>query len=165
VGRAEIRDSTTSRLVEQDYAQEATMNRQPAAVIDKAKLPELLHEMIDSRPGCAHHLCQIFLLDSGKHNPGSTFLAKMSQQEENPGQTLLAGIEKLIDEIFPNAFDAFPSLFSTLFLTCSFKDFNLRRRGGVRSWFAWPCLAAWPPPARPEPLRQTPTPSGAQDSA
>jgi hypothetical protein len=55
----------------------------------------------------------------------------MSHQEENPRQTLLAGIEKLIDEILPNAFDAFPSLFSKLFLTCNFKDLNLGRR--VRS--------------------------------
>ena len=124
------------------------MDRQPAAgavVIDKAKLPELFYEMIDSRPGCADHLYQVFLIDFGEDNLDSTFLAKISQQEENPGQTLLAGIEKLIDEILPNAFDAFPSLFSTLFLTCSFKDFNLSRRGGGRSWFAWPCLAAWPP--------------------
>jgi hypothetical protein len=59
---------------------------------------------------------------------GPALLARMSQQEENPSQTLLAGIEKLIDEILPNAFDAFPSLFSKLFLTCNFKDFNLSRR-------------------------------------
>jgi hypothetical protein len=33
----------------QDYAEEATMDRQPfvAVVIDKAKLPELIHEKID----------------------------------------------------------------------------------------------------------------------
>jgi hypothetical protein len=36
-------------LVVQDYAQEATVDRQPAAagVIDEAKLPELIHEMTD----------------------------------------------------------------------------------------------------------------------
>lgn len=118
------------------------MNRQPAAVIDKAKLPELLHEMIDSRPGCADHLYQVFLIDFGEDNLDSTFLAKMRQQEENPSWALLAGIEKPIDEILPNTFDAFPRLFSTLFLTCGFKDFNLSRRGGVRFWFAWLCLAA-----------------------
>jgi hypothetical protein len=58
------------------------MNRQPAAetvVIDKAQLLELVHEMTDARPGCVDHLCQIFLLDSGKDNLGSTFLAKTSQ--------------------------------------------------------------------------------------
>jgi hypothetical protein len=76
-------------------------------------------------------LRQVFLIDSGKDNLGSTFLAKMSRQEENRSQTLLAGIEKLIDEILPNAFDAFPGLFGTLFLTCNFKNLNLSRR--VRS--------------------------------
>jgi len=36
-------------LIVQDYAEEATMDRQPfvAVVIDKAKLPELIHEMTD----------------------------------------------------------------------------------------------------------------------
>jgi hypothetical protein len=48
VGPVEIRDGTTSRLVEQDYAQEATMNRQPAA---GAKLLELIHEMTGPRHG------------------------------------------------------------------------------------------------------------------
>jgi hypothetical protein len=73
------------------------MDRQPAVVIDKAKLPELLHEMTDPRPGCADHWRQVFLIDSVKDNLGSTFLAKMSQQQENPSHTLLAGVEKLID--------------------------------------------------------------------
>jgi hypothetical protein len=131
VGRVEIRDGSTSILVEQDYAQESTMDRQPAVVIDKAKLPELLHEMIDSRPGCADPWRQAFLIDTGMYSLGPALLATMSQQEENPSQTLLAGIEKLIDEILPNAFDAFPGPFSTLFLTCNFKDLNLSRR--VRS--------------------------------
>jgi hypothetical protein len=71
--------------------------------------------MTDPRPGRAHHLRQVFLIDSGNNSFGSTFLAKMSQQEENPDQMLLAGVEKLIDEILPNAFGATPSPFSTLF--------------------------------------------------
>ena len=74
------------------------MDRQPAAsVIDKAELPELIHEMTDPRPGGADHLRQVFLIDSGKYGFGFSFLAKMSQQEENPSQALLAGVEKLID--------------------------------------------------------------------
>jgi hypothetical protein len=95
------------------------MDRQPAGgavVIDKTKLLELVHEMTDPRPGGAHHLRQVFLTDSGKDTLGATFLAKMSQQQENPGQALLAGVEKLIDEILPNAFDAFPGPFNILFL-------------------------------------------------
>ena len=76
----------------QDYAQEAVVDRQPAAVgvIDKAMLPELIHEMTDSRPGSAYHLCQILLADFGEHTFGPAFLAEMRKQQENPGQTLLA---------------------------------------------------------------------------
>ena len=74
------------------------MDRQrAAAVIDKAKLPELVHEVTDPRPGGADHLGQVFLIDSGKYGFGFSFLAKMGQQQENPGQALLAGVEKLID--------------------------------------------------------------------
>jgi hypothetical protein len=78
------------------------MDRQRAVaiVIDKAELPELIHEMTDPRTGGAHHLCQAFLIDSGKGSFSSTFLAKMRQQQENPGQAFLAEIEESIHEIF-----------------------------------------------------------------
>jgi len=78
------------------------MDLQPAAgavVIDKTQLLELVHEMTDPRPGGAHHLRQVFLIDSGKDALGAAFLAIMRQQQEDPGQTLLAGVEKLVDEI------------------------------------------------------------------
>ena len=88
-------------LVVQDYAKKATMDRQLAAafVIEKAMLFELIHEMADPRPGGANHLRQAFLIDSGKHCFGPAFLAKMRQQQQNPSQALLAGVEKLVDEI------------------------------------------------------------------
>ena len=85
----------------QNYAQEAVVDCQPAAVgvIDKAMLPELIHEMTYSRPGSAYHLCQITLTDTGKHRFGSAFLAEMRKQQENPGQTLFTRVEKLIDKV------------------------------------------------------------------
>jgi hypothetical protein len=93
-GPVGITEDLTSRLVVQDHAEEATMDRQPAAgVIDKAELPELIHEMTGPQPGCADPLRQIFLIVSGMHSLGPALLAKMSQQEENPSQTLLAGVE------------------------------------------------------------------------
>ena len=78
------------------------MDRQRAVaiVIDKAQLPELVHEMTDPRPGGADHLGQVFLIDSGKCSFGSTFLAKMRKQQENPGQAFLTEIEESIHEIF-----------------------------------------------------------------
>jgi hypothetical protein len=96
-----MKPSEISGLVVQDHAEEATMDRQPVviAVIDKAQLPELIHEMTDPRPGCADHLCQAILTDSGEHRFGSAFLSKMSAQQKDPGQTLFARVEKLVDEI------------------------------------------------------------------
>ncbi len=60
----------------QDHVQEATMDRQPAAVgvFDKALLLELIHDMTDPRPGCAEHLRQAFLIDSGMYSFGPTLL-------------------------------------------------------------------------------------------
>ena len=71
-----------SELVAQDHAQEAAVHRQRAAarVINEAQRPELVHEMADPRPGGAHHLGQVFLIDSGMDSFGSAFLAKMRQQ-------------------------------------------------------------------------------------
>jgi hypothetical protein len=58
------------------------MDRQTAvvALIDKAQLPELIHEMTDSRPDGADHLGQVVLTDSGNYRFCSAFLAEMSQQ-------------------------------------------------------------------------------------
>ena len=55
------------------------MDRQRAVaiVIDKAELPELIHEMTDPRPGGADHLSQVFLIDPGECSSVSTVLAKM----------------------------------------------------------------------------------------
>ena len=78
------------------------MDLQPAAgalVIDKTQLLELVHEMTDPRPGRAHHLRQAILADSGEHKFGFAFLPKMSEQQENPRQTLFARVEELIHEI------------------------------------------------------------------
>ena len=68
--------------VVQDYVEEATMDRQVAAVfvIDKAMLLEFIHEMTDPRPGRPDHLRQAFLIDFGKHRFSPAFLAKMRQQ-------------------------------------------------------------------------------------
>ncbi len=72
------------RLIVQNYAQEAAVDgqRTAAGVIDKAKLPELIHEMTDPRSRGANHLGQVFLIVAGKdisRIPTSTaFLAPAS---------------------------------------------------------------------------------------
>jgi hypothetical protein len=71
-----------TKLIVQNNAEEATLNCQPAvvAVVDKAQVPELVHEMADPRAGGTHHLCQVVLADSGKNRCGPAFLPKMGQQ-------------------------------------------------------------------------------------
>ena len=69
------------RLVMKDHAEETAMDRQPVAVIvDKAKLPEFVHEMTDARPRRSYHLREIFLTDLGKYGFASTLLGKVSEQ-------------------------------------------------------------------------------------
>ncbi len=82
------------RSVVQDNAEEGVMDLQPIGIIvNKTKLPELIHEMTDPRTSGADHLGQRFLIYIRKHNFGSAFLAKVSQQKENPSQTLFARVE------------------------------------------------------------------------
>jgi hypothetical protein len=96
----EFTAASSSELIVQDYAAEATVDRHFSTVVfDKAKLPELIHEKINPRPGCADHLCQVFLTNPGNYSFGTALFAKMGQQQENPSQALLAGVEKLVHEI------------------------------------------------------------------
>ena len=63
------------------------MDGQSAVIIvDKAMLPEPVHEMADPRPGRADHLRQGVLIHSGDYSFSLAFLAKMREQQENPSQ-------------------------------------------------------------------------------
>jgi hypothetical protein len=74
---------------------------QPAAVvINKAQLPEPVHEKADSRTRGADHFCQGLLTDLGNHSLRRAFLAKMGKQQKDSGQPLFARIEKLVNQIF-----------------------------------------------------------------
>src|ERR1700681_4505885 len=76
------------------------MNSQPAlSVVNKAELSEPIHEKIDSRPGCAYHFCEGLLTHLGDYSLGLSFLAEMSKQQKNTGESFLAGIEKLVNQI------------------------------------------------------------------
>ena len=79
-----------SNLVVQDDAQEAVIDRQAAAVavIDKAMLSELIHEVTDSQPGSAHHFRQITLTDTWNLSFRSALLAEIGKQQEDPCQPL-----------------------------------------------------------------------------
>ena len=68
-------------------------------VVDKAELPESVHEKADPRTGRPHHLRQSLLTKSGDRHFGHSFFSELRHQQENPRQPLFAGVEKLIDQI------------------------------------------------------------------
>src|SRR5271165_4228467 len=76
------------------------MDLQPAVVMDKSQFPEPVHKETDPRAGCADHFREHLLTELGNYSFGCAILAKMSEQQKDPGQSLFAGIEKLIHQIF-----------------------------------------------------------------
>ena len=83
----------------QQHAEQPAVDGQAAVVTDEAELLELVHEEIHPRAGGSNHLRQRFLSDSRHDALHFAFLAEVSQQQEDPGQTPFAGVEELIDEI------------------------------------------------------------------
>src|SRR5450631_2847572 len=95
---------STTRLggedsLQQNYIEQRFMNPNAAVVFNKAELAKSIHEEADARTGSADHFCQSFLSDLRNQRFRFPRLAKLGQQQENPRQTLLAGVEKLIDQI------------------------------------------------------------------
>ena len=87
-----------------NHSQERATNLKATVVVYEAQFPELVHEGVNPRARRAYHLSQCFLTDLW--NFGSfayAVFAEASKQQENAGQSLLAGIEKLINQIFPVA--------------------------------------------------------------
>ena len=68
-------------------------------VLDKAELPESVHEKADARTSCSHHFRQSCLTESGNRHFGHTFRSETCHQQKNARQSLFAGIEKLVDQI------------------------------------------------------------------
>src|SRR5271154_1586178 len=75
------------------------MNPDAAVVFNEAELAKAIHEEAHTRPGGANHFCQSFLRDLWDQRFWFSRLAKLRQQQEDPRQTLFAGVEKLIDKI------------------------------------------------------------------
>src|ERR1700739_1956162 len=69
----------------------------------KAEVSKFVHEETHARPRSFAHLPKRLLADFRDHRLGCPFLAEVRQQQEHSGQTFLARIEQLIDEIRFNA--------------------------------------------------------------
>ncbi len=96
-------------LIVEGDVEEGTVHGQAALVLDKARLPELVHEETDSGPRGADHLSQRFLADHRKGRLGLVYLPKVGQQQQHPCQPFLAGIKELIHQILFDPLVAGPS--------------------------------------------------------
>ena len=74
-------------------------DRAPVFVIDESKFPKLIHKMADSRPRCPDHFGQRFLTYPGNDELVLPFFAEAGQQQQDPSQPFLTGIEKLINQV------------------------------------------------------------------
>src|SRR6185437_15922352 len=69
-------------------------------VMNEAHFAEPIHEEADPRAGSSHHLRQGFLADLWDHTFRYSFLAKTREHEKDTGETLFAGIEQLVNQVF-----------------------------------------------------------------
>jgi hypothetical protein len=69
-------------------------------VLNKAELPKLIEKETNARPRGADHFGQRFLTHLGNGRLRWCVFAEVGLQQENPGESLLAGIEELIHQIF-----------------------------------------------------------------
>ena len=78
------------------------MHLQTTVVVNEAELSEFVHEEVHSGAGGANHLRQSLLAQLWDDGFGLIFFSETGQDQKRSGQTFLAGIEKLIDQVFSN---------------------------------------------------------------
>ncbi len=86
-------------LIVQNDTQQRAVDFNSAVVFYEAQFSKFVHEMTHTRPRGADHFRERFLADFDNDRLGSTFLAKVSQYEKSPCQTLLTRIEQLIHQV------------------------------------------------------------------
>ena len=70
-----------------------------SVVADETKLAEFVHEKADPRSSRPDHFSQGFLTNIRTDQRRIAFLAEVGQQKKQPGKTLFARIEQLVDQI------------------------------------------------------------------
>src|ERR1017187_10244555 len=86
-------------MIVQNHIDQRPMDLNATVVFDKAEFAKAIHEEADTGTSGPDHLCQSLLRDGRDEAFVSTRLTKFRQQQENPGQTLFARVEKLINKI------------------------------------------------------------------
>jgi hypothetical protein len=85
------------QLIEKNNVKQRLMDLDATVVANEAQLAKPIHEEADSGTCGPDHICQRLLRNWRNKSFRLTGFTKFCHQEENPGQTLLAGIEKLVD--------------------------------------------------------------------
>ena len=83
----------------QNDIEQRFVNQDAAVVFNKAEIAKSIHEETDTGSRGADHLRQRFLRDLRDECLHLARFTKFGHQQQNPCQALLAGVEKLIDEI------------------------------------------------------------------
>jgi hypothetical protein len=86
-------------VIVQDNFEQRSMHLNAAVVFDEAEFAKAIHEEADPGPGGPDHLRQGFLGDLGDQAFRFARHAELRHQEENPGQPLFAGVEKLVHQV------------------------------------------------------------------
>jgi hypothetical protein len=85
----------------ENHAEERTVNLKFAVVMNEAQLPEPVHEKVNASARCAHHFRKDFLTNFGHFNFfGHALFAETSKQKKNTGKPFLAGVKKLVNQVF-----------------------------------------------------------------
>ena len=82
-----------------NHFQQRLVHLNTAVVFDKPQSPESIHEEADSRARRPNHFRKRLLRDRRNLRFRFARLTILGHKEKNSGQTLLTGIEELIDEV------------------------------------------------------------------
>src|SRR5688572_18525864 len=86
-------------LIVQHHVQQRTVYLNAAVVFDEAEFSEFVHEEAYTCARCSHHLRERFLTDLRDDGLRPALLAEVREQQQKSCQSLLAGIEQLVDEV------------------------------------------------------------------
>src|SRR6266436_7245681 len=79
------------------------MNFQPAVIVDEAEFAELIHEKAHSGSCRADNLGEGFLAHLWNYLLGLAVFSKVAQEEQDPRESFLTGVEELVHQVLLNA--------------------------------------------------------------
>jgi len=98
-----MRQRRADGSVLEDETQLGAVNREVAVVLDQSQLAELVHEIVHAGSRRPYHLGQRLLRQLRQRLSGVPGLVVPAEEQQRTGESLLARVEHLIDQVF---FDA-----------------------------------------------------------